>query len=747
MRVVVDGPHQSAFEALLAVLPSLLRRHGLVMMAVAAISLTVASLAVALMGPRYSSEALVQLSFTRESPAPGASSQQIANVDGTTMVETAARLIRSRGTARAVVDRLHLADDPAFVRPSRLAGLLEGILPAGMLPKPVPEDVATGTLLSSLRVSYEPRSYLITINCTLGSAQRAATVANAVALEYLRAQYKTRLMEDVVVADRQLAELARTFGERHPRYEHARERLDKLRSQVAMLGSSTEPDGMMAAVAGETFIPATAVSVPSGPNVPLLLGLALLLALPLSVAVALTLDRWMDAAPSIPTLPAGSDSGPGLRDTASRSGSGVRTRAIATVTSAAATALALLRTTFNPASSAVASPKTADTSATSPHERIFEAHRFDGIAEFLAQADELGTKSALTPFQAAAWLKPFYAGLAPRTGVEPVLIGVREKSGGRVAMLLPLVLRRRFGVSVIEFADLDVCDYAFPVLGPAAPATAAAATDAWRAVLECLPRADLLRLDRQLVAAGETRNPLRFLATRPSTAIRNATGLPETWEAYLETCSKKQRKELRQKTKLMAQQDGAVFSIVTDPSEAIAIVGKLDAMQRARFHELGANFKLDHPPYDDFYREAVRLGIADGTLHLAILATKDEVIAAAMVLLCPGTGTIVRLSHVGGIWSRRSPSVVLTGLVIQWLIENGYRTFDFGTGHYAYKQRFGCEVLPLDIIEQPLTLKGRVAANVIAGAEALRASPLARTVAARLRRRAGRQPATADEAD
>ena len=112
-----------------------------------------------------------------------------------------------------------------------------------------------------------------------------------------------------------------------------------------------------------------------------------------------------------------------------------------------------------------------------------------------------------------------------------------------------------------------------------------------------------------------------------------------------------------------------------------------------------------------------------------------------MLLLTPGTGTIVRLSHAAGIWGRRSPSMVLAGCVIKWLIEAGYRTLDFGTGLYAYKQRLGCEPLPLVMIEQPLTLKGRLLASALAAERALRTSPAVRALVTRLRRGRGTAPA------
>src|SRR5260370_41504947 len=70
------------------------------------VALSLASIALVLIGPRYSAEAMIQLNFTREEPTAGTKIQPIASIDAVALVDGALRVIRSRATASAVVARV-----------------------------------------------------------------------------------------------------------------------------------------------------------------------------------------------------------------------------------------------------------------------------------------------------------------------------------------------------------------------------------------------------------------------------------------------------------------------------------------------------------------------------------------------------------------------------------------------------------------------------------------------------------------
>ena len=72
----------------------------LLVAAILVAALVLASIALVLVGPRYTGEAIIQLSFSREESASSARSQPIVSVEAAALVDSAARVIRSRTTAR-----------------------------------------------------------------------------------------------------------------------------------------------------------------------------------------------------------------------------------------------------------------------------------------------------------------------------------------------------------------------------------------------------------------------------------------------------------------------------------------------------------------------------------------------------------------------------------------------------------------------------------------------------------------------
>ena len=255
------------------------------------VALSVASIALVLIGPRYSAEAVIQLNFIREEPATGAKTQSIATVDAVALVDSAARAIRSRATANAVVARLGLDKDPDFARESTLWRVLSGVRAALGLGEatPTPRDLAANQLMRKVTVANEPRSYLISIAVTTRDPEQAAKFANVVALEYLRGQMLQQLADVQAAAERELTQLSSVYGVRHPSYVLARTRLDTLQNRLTALRDGSPDDDTVRLVIGQSFVAAEKTLVPSGPNIILILGLTAGAALGVGIWLALRL--------------------------------------------------------------------------------------------------------------------------------------------------------------------------------------------------------------------------------------------------------------------------------------------------------------------------------------------------------------------------------------------------------------------------------------------------------------------------
>jgi uncharacterized protein involved in exopolysaccharide biosynthesis len=255
-------------------------RHRSLIATIFVAAILLAATALVLIGPRYTGEALIQLNFSREEPAAESKIQTIAAVDAIALVDSAARVIRSRATASAVVARLGLDKDPAFARESAWRRLFSGA-PA--------RDLAVKELMRKIAVTNEPRSYLISVAITMGDPKRAAQLANAVALEYLRGQTLQQTVDGQATAERELTQLSSIYGDRHPAYIRGLARLEELQAHLDALRDGSPVEDAAKRVMGQSFVAAEEVMVPSGPNVVAILGLAAVAALALGIWLALLL--------------------------------------------------------------------------------------------------------------------------------------------------------------------------------------------------------------------------------------------------------------------------------------------------------------------------------------------------------------------------------------------------------------------------------------------------------------------------
>ena len=216
------------------------------------------------------------------SPDDKSSTGRIIALDASMLVETRARLLQSQLLAQRVVHRLGGAHS---VSGSPFSSWLRAQFYGDVTRTPeFQEDMAARKLLRGLSVRTEPRVYLIVLRYTAGDPERAALIANAFVVEFLQTITLQTLYHQREAAERTLLEKRATFGEKHPKVTEAQMRLRAADALLnAQMGKTTEEiertgDGNV------TF--AQADMVPSSPNPPILIGLALLIGLGGGIAMA-----------------------------------------------------------------------------------------------------------------------------------------------------------------------------------------------------------------------------------------------------------------------------------------------------------------------------------------------------------------------------------------------------------------------------------------------------------------------------
>ena len=119
---------------------------------------------------------------------------QLSNADeippDSAAVESQAEILKSEKIALAVIEKLHLTEDPDFVKPGRLADLFAKLV--GSVPRPQSQSETTRrvaeTFARRLDVKRVGLSYIIEVGFSASDPKRAAQIANAVADAYMADQ-------------------------------------------------------------------------------------------------------------------------------------------------------------------------------------------------------------------------------------------------------------------------------------------------------------------------------------------------------------------------------------------------------------------------------------------------------------------------------------------------------------------------------------------------------------------------------
>jgi capsular polysaccharide biosynthesis protein len=153
-----------------------------------------------------------------------------------------------------------------------------------------PFDRQVVMLQNKVDVKNDTRSYLISISFTASSADEAARVVNAIAVEYLRAKAIQRKRDAVTAAEIELARQLAVNGDKHPKVLQAADELGVARAAVKAVMAPGE-GGQGAVTTDESVKLAIPNRTPTSPKGLVILGLSFLLSLLAGIGLVMWSDR------------------------------------------------------------------------------------------------------------------------------------------------------------------------------------------------------------------------------------------------------------------------------------------------------------------------------------------------------------------------------------------------------------------------------------------------------------------------
>lgn len=164
--------------------------------------------------------------------------------------------------------------------------------------------------------------------------------------------------------------------------------------------------------------------------------------------------------------------------------------------------------------------------------------------------------------------------------------------------------------------------------------------------------------------------------------------LPQTWEAYLETLDRVERKELKRKLKRL---ETIPYSFEVFPASDASIFSEF-----IRLHKLSDSNKEKFmtPLMEQFFHDLVMVRKNEWQMSITILKIEEKY-AAAILFFESNTTTMLYNSGYDPVYKYYSNGLMLHALLIKRNIEKGLKVHDFLRGKERYKYDFGAKDLNL----------------------------------------------------
>ncbi len=321
----------------------------------------------------------------------------------------------------------------------------------------------------------------------------------------------------------------------------------------------------------------------------------------------------------------------------------------------------------------------------------FSALSFDSVHDETLSAlwSDLEAHGCATVFQSLTFMRSLEDAVVRERSGQPLYIAIIDTAWNRPKMIVPLMVRRTFGVRRIDFLDHGVADYHFPLVTKEVASDPTLAERLRRAFVSALPSHDILIIAKIIREFRGAPNPLW-----------NGGSLIETGDGASRIDLDKDNlrrarsnhsvygKVAKQRAKLEKLPQFEIVEART-PREIDSILNTMADQRLSRFSKYGMNDSLQDTAIFAHFRRLAMEGCASGKILLHGLRAGDEWIATSYCLCHKDvvTGTLCSIDE--GRYRKHSPGLIATVLEIEWAERNGFALYDFGAGTYDYKDRFG----------------------------------------------------------
>ncbi len=313
-------------------------------------------------------------------------------------------------------------------------------------------------------------------------------------------------------------------------------------------------------------------------------------------------------------------------------------------------------------------------------------------------------------YQQPIWLDAFYRIIAPNRGARPHFLVARRQDDGVLQFVLPLILRRKFGLRLLETADLGVSDYAVPVGLPAFWQDLERDPALRRKLAKALPRFDLLRM--RPVREEDCRKFMLVTGTDPI-PLGFSSHASVLWKPYDEwrksALNGSLRKMIDRKMRKLHRDHSASLKELDDPDEIQRALTRLASLRAGRFDKdpIQQEFVLS------FYIDVAQQGVSTGLASTWLLEADGKEVGILFGVTLKGRFYYLLIGCDYDNFGQYSPGLLMYDGIMENWTERGGSGFDFTIGDEAFKRKFGTAATTIYMFLSAGSLIGRMAGRVV----------------------------------
>lgn len=326
-----------------------------------------------------------------------------------------------------------------------------------------------------------------------------------------------------------------------------------------------------------------------------------------------------------------------------------------------------------------------------------------------------------TIYQNALWCRAWTETVGQLLGVQPVIVLARD-SMGWIRFIVPLQIRRRQGVKVLEFLGSPHHNYGLGLFDQAfLPAAAVWFDDNWDGVLTKIGGIDAIALTEMPMRIAGFDHPMRRLTNlRAANSSFSLQLEPDFARLHARKKSAERRRAARKDFNALAQAGAVTFGLPANKTDLRALIEVMFDDQQSRLAELGVYGVLGAAE-----RQFVQ--------RLADLQDENDPILAPYHLTCGGKVLAVMLGGLHGncYWAlisslapgplrKHSPGGLALQMTIEACCRRGLSRLDFSAGDASYKRAWADDVIEMRSIYRGRNLAGIVWAGAMAFGQMLK---------------------------